>query len=451
MAPKKIKYSIIALAVVAGAIPAFAEGRQELSVTLTEAGTLNTFIKTEDVATLQKLTVAGPLNGTDLRLIRSLTGRDERWKATSGVLTDIDFTDAQFVEGGENIMVPHGMEDVENPVWIVAREDAMPEQLFSATKLQTVKLPKSVKKIYSTFADANDLTGHIVVPEGVEVLGEWAFSATAITGITLPSTLKDQNDFPTFNERAIGANVFNGCSKLESVELPAGVVKIYDSTFAGCAAMKEFTIPATVTSIGTQIFANSGVIDLYAESAKPAKASYEAFRDMNENCIVHVPVGAIPAYRQADEWKNFIYILDANTPESSVSVTTTATVVDGKTVGELFIVSGDEKVTSIELTIGETVIFEAVPAEGYVLDYITRVADGSDDSVDAGDSYTAVREDVVKGAIFKGVFRKTGGIDAVGADSAAPVYYDLQGRRVDNPDKGIYIVRRGSETFKAVF
>lgn len=73
MAPKKIKYSIIALAVVAGAIPAFAEGRQELSVTLTEAGTLNTFIKTEDVATLQKLTVAGPLNGTDLRLIRSLT------------------------------------------------------------------------------------------------------------------------------------------------------------------------------------------------------------------------------------------------------------------------------------------------------------------------------------------------------------------------------------------
>ena len=45
MAPKKIKYSIIALAVVAGAIPAFAEGRQELSVTLTEAGTLNTFIK----------------------------------------------------------------------------------------------------------------------------------------------------------------------------------------------------------------------------------------------------------------------------------------------------------------------------------------------------------------------------------------------------------------------
>ena len=79
------------------------------------------------------------------------------------------------------------------------------------------------------------------------------------------------------------------------------------------------------------------------------------------------------------------------------------------------------------------------------------MAEGSDDSVDAGDSYTAVREDVVKGVIFKGVFKKTDGIDTVGADSAAPVYYDLQGRRVDNPDKGIYIVRRGSETFKAVF
>lgn len=107
--------------------------------------------------------------------------------------------------------------------------------------------------------------------------------------------------------------------------------------------------------------------------------------------------------------------------------------------------------TSVELTIGETVTFVAVPAEGYVLDYITRVAEGSDDSVDAGDSYTAVREDLVKGVIFKGVFKKTDGIGAVGADSAATVYYDLQGRRVDNPDKGVYIVRRGSETFKAVF
>lgn len=435
----------------AGAIPAFAEGRSELSVTLTEAGTLNTFITTDDVVTLTKLTVAGPLNGTDLRLIRSLTGRDERWKATPGVLTDIDFTDAVFVAGGENIMVPHGMEEIDEPVWIVARKDAMPEELFSATKLQTVKLPTSVKKIYSTFSDAYDLSGHIVVPEGIEVIGEWAFSATAITGITLPSTLKDENSNPFYNERALGANVFNGCTKLESVELPAGVVKLYDSTFAGCTSLKEFTIPATVTSIGTQVFANSGVIDLYAESAKPAKASYEAFRDMNENCIVHVPVGAIAAYRQADEWKNFIYILDANTPAPSVRVSTTATVVDGLTVGELFIVSGDEKLTSVELPIGDTVTFVAVPAEGYVFDYVTRVTDGSDDSVDAGDSYTAQREDVVKGAIFKGVFRKKGAIGAVGADSAAPVYYDLQGRPVANPDKGIYIVRRGSETFKVVF
>lgn len=449
----KITSSIIALAVVAGAIPAFAEGRSELSVTLTEAGTLNTFITTDDVATLKKLTVAGPLNGTDLRLIRSLTGRDERWKETSGVLTDIDFTDAVFVAGGENIMVPHGMEQVDEPVWIVARKDAMPEQLFSATKLETVKLPKSVKKIYSTFSDANELKGHIVVPEGVEVIGEWAFSATAITGITLPSTLKDENSNPFYNERALGANVFSGCSKLESIELPAGVTRLYDGVFMGCTSLKEFTIPATVTSVGTQIFANSGVIDLYVESAKPAKASYEAFRDMDlENCIVHVPAGAIPAYRQADEWKNFINIVDPDHQLASVKVTTVATIVGGETAGELFIDNDGEKTNSVEIPLGETITFVAVPAEGYEFDYVTRVTDGSDDSVNVGDSYTAVREDVVKGAIFKGVFKKKqGAIESVGADSTAPVYYDLQGRRIDNPDKGIYIVRRGRETFKAVF
>lgn len=41
------------------------------------------------------------------------------------------------------------------------------------------------------------------------------------------------------------------------------------------------------------------------------------------------------------------------------------------------------------------------------------------------------------------------GVEGIEADiNAAPVYYDLQGRRVDNPSNGLYIVKKGSKVSK---
>ena len=42
------------------------------------------------------------------------------------------------------------------------------------------------------------------------------------------------------------------------------------------------------------------------------------------------------------------------------------------------------------------------------------------------------------------------GINGIDADSAAPVYYNLQGQRVANPDKGIYIEVKGGNAVKVV-
>lgn len=42
------------------------------------------------------------------------------------------------------------------------------------------------------------------------------------------------------------------------------------------------------------------------------------------------------------------------------------------------------------------------------------------------------------------------GVAAIGQDEAAPVYYNLQGVQVANPDKGIYLVKRGSKVTKEV-
>lgn len=45
----------------------------------------------------------------------------------------------------------------------------------------------------------------------------------------------------------------------------------------------------------------------------------------------------------------------------------------------------------------------------------------------------------------------TGAVGGIGIDESAPVtYYDLQGRAVANPDKGVYIKRQGSKVTKVM-
>lgn len=46
---------------------------------------------------------------------------------------------------------------------------------------------------------------------------------------------------------------------------------------------------------------------------------------------------------------------------------------------------------------------------------------------------------------------KLGGINAVDAENATPVYYNLQGVRVNNPEKGIFIVVKGDKASKVIF
>lgn len=42
------------------------------------------------------------------------------------------------------------------------------------------------------------------------------------------------------------------------------------------------------------------------------------------------------------------------------------------------------------------------------------------------------------------------GVDGITADDAAPVYYDLNGRQVLNPEKGIYIKKQGNNVTKVI-
>lgn len=80
----------------------FAAG--EKVVFMPEAGCLSEFLTQTEIEDLTKLTIFGNLNGTDVRILRAMAGRDHNDNATGYSLQELDLTNANFVYGGESYM-----------------------------------------------------------------------------------------------------------------------------------------------------------------------------------------------------------------------------------------------------------------------------------------------------------------------------------------------------------
>ena len=84
---------------------------------------------------------------------------------------------------------------------------------------------------------------NFIVPEGVEVIGDWAFSGCQmIYSVALPSTLT-----------IIKECAFIG-SAITSITIPEGVHTIEVNAFSDCTRLLTASIPASATTIGNNIF-----------------------------------------------------------------------------------------------------------------------------------------------------------------------------------------------------
>lgn len=297
----------------------------QLSVTLTQAGTLCDQISEKSKWTIEDLTISGPLNGKDLAFIREMAGIDFSWKQTAGKLTRLDIANATLVyEGGYN---QDGIrEPVESDYYayveaslgssdelrMAARQDALPEMVFTKTILEEVIMPNTIKKIYSSFSECYNLKGKVIIPEGVTTIGDWAFQGCGlIEEVVFPSTLVESDAaHPIANTNAICSHAFDGCASLKSISFPASVKALRDGTFQGCTGLTNLYQPATITTIDQMAFGGcTGLTTIEVESETPAIARYQAFDKVDkENCILIVPAGSRSAYKSADEWGEFLNI-----------------------------------------------------------------------------------------------------------------------------------------------
>lgn len=83
----------------------------------------------------------------------------------------------------------------------------------------------------------------IVLCEGITSIGNYAFSASSVQSVELPKTI-----------RKIGFYAFYRCNNLLSIELPEGLISIGNNAFGQCEGLKSIEIPNTVTDIGEGAF-----------------------------------------------------------------------------------------------------------------------------------------------------------------------------------------------------
>ena len=136
----------------------------QVTIKLDEAGTLPDRIGENQKYLITNLKIVGKINGTDLKFIREMAGRDFNGEKTDGKLSILDLSEAKIVAGGD---------------------------------------------AYTSYQGNNMYTYN-------DKLGNYAFyGCSGLTSLTIPSSVT-----------SIGSEAFTGCSGLTSLTIPSGVTSI---------------------------------------------------------------------------------------------------------------------------------------------------------------------------------------------------------------------------------
>ncbi len=312
-----------------------------------EPGTLP-LLTEDDIYAYKNIAIVGPLNGTDIKLLRMMAGADDQEQATPGILSVLDLTDASIVEGGEPY---HFSRFTENDVVGFA-------MFRGCTSLTVLKLPYSIKQIEAdAFTDCTSLK-QLVLAENVEklvpsagciALKDIEVSASnthysSVQGVlynkeethllwyplgkdeeelVLSSSLLKLGEFALQECKAkrvvlpdlleeLGRGVFFQAALVEA-EIPPRVTNLPEAAFQECTALRTVVLGESVARVSAYCFSGcTSLTSLQLKSTLPPVCDDTAFdSETFGRCVLIVPKGTKQNYHNHSFWKRFQHICEA--------------------------------------------------------------------------------------------------------------------------------------------
>ena len=294
------------------------------------------------------LSIAGFLNGDDLRTLRDMAGCDNEGKATAGQLSDIDLSGAQIAEGGKAYAEGHftqtnvvgkamlaSCEKLKRIVLPLQTTKIEADAFRNCSSLHTIEVPTLVESIETSagctaLAEINVQAGnsHYSSKDGVLLSGDgknilW-FPMGKEGEYTLPSTVTTVGDYAFRNCRietfhfadgltSIGKYAFYN-SSVKEVSLPSTVKQIPTGLFQKCANLTTVHLGKNTEMLGDYVFDGCPITDLYISAPTPPYCSNDTFASSGNNifstCRVHVPKDRRIYYRGDVIWAQFKRIVE---------------------------------------------------------------------------------------------------------------------------------------------
>ncbi|MBR7100727.1 MAG: leucine-rich repeat protein [Clostridia bacterium] len=132
---------------------------------------------------------------------------------------------------------------------------------FSRNKdLKSITIPNSVTSIGRCAFIRNSALESVEIPDSVTQIGNSAFrKCIALKNVTLSSNLK-----------IIAREAFSGCTSLECIMIPNGVTTINSFGIYGCTSLKSIVIPESVLTINNSAIGGLSSYTVYCEAeSKP--------------------------------------------------------------------------------------------------------------------------------------------------------------------------------------
>lgn len=164
-----------------------------------------------------------------------------------------------------------------------------------------LKIPDNVKTISSCALSSCMKLTSLEIPESVTGIGSEAFhNCTGLISIT--------NNAKT---TTIEIGTYYNCSSMKTIPIPEGVTTIKDLAFGYNLSLETLTFPASVTYIEGDAFDDcTAITDLYFQSHIPPTTTGLSLTYFSDKITLHVPVGTLQAYKNANEWNCFTNIVD---------------------------------------------------------------------------------------------------------------------------------------------